>query len=170
MGSLYLIFLITITLAKFEEKDTVSINKQLNNQSNSSNNDLCIYRIYCLILVLTILTGSKVYKSYRCLSYHQLILGNYFSFTLSCCLAFADKNKACCVYYYLVANTIAVFIIGGVILGFGCAAMFPTLLGYGMNNTNYSSPKVSSYLIMSGSIGASICLFISGSLGEHIDK
>ncbi|MDE5004849.1 MFS transporter, partial [Francisella tularensis subsp. holarctica] len=61
---------------------------------------------------------------------------------------------------FLVANTLTGFIIGGIVLGFGCAAMFPTLLGYGINNANYSRPKFSSDLIMSCSIGASICLFI----------
>lgn len=71
---------------------------------------------------------------------------------------------------FLIANSLTGFIIGGIVLGFGCASMFPTLLGYGINNANYSSPKISSFLIMSGSIGASICLFISGFLGQHIDK
>ncbi|MBK2053429.1 MFS transporter, partial [Francisella noatunensis] len=71
---------------------------------------------------------------------------------------------------FLIAESLYGFILGGVVLGFGCAAMLPTLLGYGINNANYSSPKVSSFLIMSGSIGASICLFISGFLGQHIDK
>ena len=104
MGSFYLILLITITLAKFEEKDTVSINKRLNNQPNSIKAKLLnisvilialaimIYvyiRIYCLILV----EAKHAYKSYRCRSYHRLILGNYCSFTLSCWLVCADKIK-----------------------------------------------------------------------------
>ncbi|MDE4959642.1 MFS transporter, partial [Francisella tularensis subsp. holarctica] len=35
---------------------------------------------------------------------------------------------------FLVANTLTGFIIGGIVLVFGCSAMFPTLLGYGINN------------------------------------
>lgn len=40
MGSLYLILLITIALAKFEENDSVSINKQLNNHPSSAKTKL----------------------------------------------------------------------------------------------------------------------------------
>lgn len=197
MGSLYLILLITIALAKFEEKDSVSINKQLNNHPSSAKTKLLNISVILIALAIMIYVYIEYIVSYWFSPYLQeakhikvtdvgLIIGLFWGIIalsrLVVGLFVLTKIKPA-VYImissfitligfiiFLVANTLTGFIIGGIVLGFGCAAMFPTLLGYGINNANYSSPKVSSYLIMSGSIGASICLFISGFLGEHIDK
>lgn len=71
---------------------------------------------------------------------------------------------------FLASDSIVLFFIGAIILGIGCSALFPTLLGYGITQANYNSPKITAFLIMSGSIGAAICLFTSGFLGQHINK
>lgn len=71
---------------------------------------------------------------------------------------------------FLVDDATVGFYVGAAVLGVGCSALFPTLLGYGINQANYDSPKVTSFLIMAGSVGATLCLFTSAFLGQHINK
>ncbi|API85875.1 MFS transporter [Francisella uliginis] len=197
MGCLYLILFIIIFLSKFEEKAAVTISDDLVDESDTAKPKLLNISVVLIALAIMIYVYIEYIVSYWFSPYLQeakhvsvtdvgLVIGLFWGIIaisrLIVGLFVLTKIKPA-VYImissfitlvgfiiFLIANSLTGFIIGGIILGFGCAAMFPTLLGYGINNANYSSPKISSFLIMSGSIGASICLFISGFLGQHIDK
>ncbi|WP_150467282.1 MFS transporter [Francisella sp. SYW-9] len=197
MGCLYLILFIIIFLSKFEEKAAVTISDDLVDESDTAKPKLLNISVVLIALAIMIYVYIEYIVSYWFSPYLQeakhvsvtdvgLVIGLFWGIIaisrLIVGLFVLTKIKPA-VYImissfitlvgfiiFLIANSLTGFIIGGIVLGFGCAAMFPTLLGYGINNANYSSPKISSFLIMSGSIGASICLFISGFLGQHIDK
>ncbi|MED7789658.1 MFS transporter [Francisella sp. 19X1-34] len=197
MGCLYLILLIIIFLSKFEEKEAIKISDDLVDESHIAKPKLLNISVVLIALAIMIYVYIEYIVSYWFSPYLQeakhvsvtdvgLVIGLFWGIIaisrLIVGLFVLTKIKPA-VYImissfitlvgfiiFLIANSLTGFIIGGIVLGFGCAAMFPTLLGYGINNANYSSPKISSFLIMSGSIGASICLFISGFLGQHIDK
>ncbi|MED7819143.1 MULTISPECIES: MFS transporter [unclassified Francisella] len=197
MGCLYLILLIIIFLSKFEEKAAVTITDDLVDESDTAKPKLLNISVVLIALAIMIYVYIEYIVSYWFSPYLQeakhvnvtdvgLVIGLFWGIIaisrLIVGLFVLTKIKPA-VYImissfitlvgfiiFLITNSLTGFIIGGIVLGFGCAAMFPTLLGYGINNANYSSPKISSFLIMSGSIGASICLFISGFLGQHIDK
>lgn len=197
MGCLYLILLIIIFLSKFEEKGAVVISDNLVDESHIAKPKLLNISVVLIALAIMIYVYIEYIVSYWFSPYLQeakhvnvtdvgLVIGLFWGIIaisrLIVGLFVLTKIKPA-VYImissfitlvgfiiFLIANSLTGFIIGGIVLGIGCAAMFPTLLGYGINNANYSSPKISSFLIMSGSIGASICLFISGFLGQHIDK
>ena len=64
MDSLYLILLITITLAKFEEKNTVSINKQLNNHPNSTKAKLLNISVILIAIAIMIYVYIEYIVSY----------------------------------------------------------------------------------------------------------
>jgi fucose permease len=197
MGCLYLILFIILFLSKFEEKAAVTISDDLVDESDTAKPKLLNISVVLIALAIMIYVYIEYIVSYWFSPYLQeakhvsvtdvgLVIGLFWGIIaisrLIVGLFVLTKIKPA-VYImissfitlvgfiiFLIANSLTGFIIGGIVLGFGCAAMFPTLLGYGINNANYSSPKISSFLIMSGSIGASICLFISGFLGQHIDK
>ena len=197
MGCLYLILFIIIFLSKFEEKAAVTISDDLVDESDTTKPKLLNISVVLIALAIMIYVYIEYIVSYWFSPYLQeakhisvtdvgLVIGLFWGIIaisrLIVGLFVLTKIKPA-VYImissfitlvgfiiFLIANSLTGFIVGGIVLGFGCAAMFPTLLGYGINNANYSSPKISSFLIMSGSIGASICLFISGFLGQHIDK
>ncbi|QEO57905.1 MFS transporter [Francisella marina] len=196
MGCLYLVLLVIIFLTKFEDKSSIKIDN-VDNKLESSKPKLLNLSVVLIALAIMIYVYIEYIVSYWFSPYLQeakhlkvtdvgLIIGLFWGIIaisrLIVGLFILTRIKPA-VYImissfitligfiiFLIADSPYGFILGGVVLGFGCAAMFPTLLGYGINNANYSSPKVSSFLIMSGSIGASICLFISGFLGQHIDK
>ncbi|MEY8673699.1 MFS transporter [Francisella philomiragia] len=196
MGCLYLVLLVIIFLTKFEDKSSIKIDN-IDNKLESSKPKLLNLSVVLIALAIMIYVYIEYIVSYWFSPYLQeakhlkvtdvgLIIGLFWGIIAISRLIvglFVLTRIKPAVYImissfitligfiiFLIAESLYGFILGGVVLGFGCAAMFPTLLGYGINNANYSSPKVSSFLIMSGSIGASICLFISGFLGQHIDK
>ncbi len=196
MGCLYLVLLVIIFLTKFEDKSSIKI-YNIDNNLESSKPKLLNLSVALIALAIMIYVYIEYIVSYWFSPYLQeakhlkvtdvgLIIGLFWGIIAISRLIvklFVLTRIKPAVYImissfitligfiiFLIAESLYGFILGGVVLGFGCAAMFPTLLGYGINNANYSSPKVSSFLIMSGSIGASICLFISGFLGQHIDK
>ncbi|MBK2024720.1 MFS transporter [Francisella philomiragia] len=196
MGCLYLVLLVIIFLTKFEDKSSIKIDN-IDNKLESSKPKLLNLSVVLIALAIMIYVYIEYIVSYWFSPYLQeakhlkvtdvgLIIGLFWGIIAISRLIvglFVLTRIKPAVYImissfitligfiiFLIADSLYGFILGGVVLGFGCAAMFPTLLGYGINNANYSSPKVSSFLIMSGSIGASICLFISGFLGQHIDK
>ncbi|WP_150465345.1 MFS transporter [Francisella sp. SYW-2] len=196
MGCLYLVLLVIIFLTKFEDKSSIKIDN-VDNKLESSKPKLLNLSVVLIALAIMIYVYIEYIVSYWFSPYLQeakhlkvtdvgLIIGLFWGIIAISRLIvglFVLTRIKPAVYImissfitligfiiFLIADSLYGFILGGVVLGFGCAAMFPTLLGYGINNANYSSPKVSSFLIMSGSIGASICLFISGFLGQHIDK
>ncbi|WP_150463382.1 MFS transporter [Francisella sp. XLW-1] len=196
MGCLYLVLLVIIFLTKFEDKSSIKIDN-VDNKLESSKPKLLNLSVVLIALAIMIYVYIEYIVSYWFSPYLQeakhlkvtdvgLIIGLFWGIIAISRLIvglFVLTRIKPAVYImissfitligfiiFLIAESLYGFILGGVVLGFGCAAMFPTLLGYGINNANYSSPKVSSFLIMSGSIGASICLFISGFLGQHIDK
>lgn len=196
MGCLYLVLLVIIFLTKFEDKSSIKIDN-IDNQLKSSKPKLLNLSVVLIALAIMIYVYIEYIVSYWFSPYLQeakhlkvtdvgLIIGLFWGIIAISRLIvglFVLTRIKPAVYImissfitligfiiFLIAESLYGFILGGVVLGFGCAAMFPTLLGYGINNANYSSPKVSSFLIMFGSIGASICLFISGFLGQHIDK
>lgn len=196
MGCLYLVLLVIIFLTKFEDKSSIKIDN-IDNKHESSKPKLLNLSVVLIALAIMIYVYIEYIVSYWFSPYLQeakhlkvtdvgLIIGLFWGIIAISRLIvglFVLTRIKPAVYImissfitligfiiFLIAESLYGFILGGVVLGFGCAAMFPTLLGYGINNANYSSPKVSSFLIMSGSIGASICLFISGFLGQHIDK
>ncbi|AJI53572.1 MFS transporter [Francisella philomiragia] len=196
MGCLYLVLLVIIFLTKFEDKSSIKIDN-IDNKLESSKPKLLNLSVVLIALAIMIYVYIEYIVSYWFSPYLQeakhlkvtdvgLIIGLFWGIVAISRLIvglFVLTRIKSAVYImissfitligfiiFLIAESLYGFILGGVVLGFGCAAMFPTLLGYGINNANYSSPKVSSFLIMSGSIGASICLFISGFLGQHIDK
>lgn len=70
---------------------------------------------------------------------------------------------------FLIFNNIIAIFLCTILLGFGCASIFPTLLGYGMQ-LNSVNPLTTAYLIACGSVGGAISLFISGAVGEHLTK
>ncbi|MBK2095708.1 MFS transporter [Francisella philomiragia] len=196
MGCLYLVLLVIIFLTKFEDKSSIKIDN-IDNKLESSKPKLLNLSVVLIALAIMIYVYIEYIVSYWFSPYLQeakhlkvtdvgLIIGLFWGIIAISRLIvglFVLTRIKPAVYImissfitligfiiFLIAESLYGFILGGVVLGFGCAAMFPTLLGYGINNANYSSPKVSSFLIMSGSIGASICLFISGFLGQHVDK
>ncbi|MBK2092742.1 MFS transporter [Francisella philomiragia] len=196
MGCLYLVLLVIIFLTKFEDKSSIKIDN-IDNKLESSKPKLLNLSVVLIALAIMIYVYIEYIVSYWFSPYLQeakhlkvtdvgLIIGLFWGIIAISRLIvglFVLTRIKPAIYImissfitligfiiFLIAESLYGFILGGVVLGFGCAAMFPTLLGYGINNANYSSPKVSSFLIMSGSIGASICLFISGFLGQHIDK
>ncbi|GMN89876.1 MFS transporter [Francisella sciaenopsi] len=196
MGCLYLVLLVIIFLTKFEDKSSIEIDN-IDNQLKPSKPKLLNLSVVLIALAIMIYVYIEYIVSYWFSPYLQeakhlkvtdvgLIIGLFWGIIAISRLIvglFVLTRIKPAVYImissfitligfiiFLIAESLYGFILGGVVLGFGCAAMFPTLLGYGINNANYSSPKISSFLIMSGSIGASICLFISGFLGQHIDK
>lgn len=196
MGCLYLVLLVIIFLTKFEDKSSIKIDN-IDNKLESSKPKLLNLSVVLIALAIMIYVYIEYIVSYWFSPYLQeakhlkvtdvgLIIGLFWGIIAISRLIvglFVLTRIKPAVYImissfitligfiiFLIAESLYGFILGGVVLGFGCAAMFPTLLGYGINNANYLSPKVSSFLIMSGSIGASICLFISGFLGQHIDK
>ena len=196
MGCLYLVLLVIIFLTKFEDKSSIKIDN-IDNKLESSKPKLLNLSVVLIALAIMIYVYIEYIVSYWFSPYLQeakhlkvtdvgLIIGLFWGIIAISRLIvglFVLTRIKPAVYImissfitligfiiFLIAESLYGFILGGVVLGFGCAAMFPTLLGYGINNANYSSPKVSSFLIMSGSIGASTCLFISGFLGQHIDK
>ncbi|MBY7734341.1 MFS transporter [Francisella philomiragia] len=196
MGCLYLVLLVIIFLTKFEDKSSIKIDN-IDNKLESSKPKLLNLSVVLIALAIMIYVYIEYIVSYWFSPYLQeakhlkvtdvgLIIGLFWGIIAISRLIvglFVLTRIKPAVYImissfitligfiiFLIAESLYGFILGGVVLGFGCAAMFPTLLGYGINNANYSSPKVSSFLIMSGSIGASVCLFISGFLGQHIDK
>ncbi|WP_235602866.1 MFS transporter [Piscirickettsia litoralis] len=57
-----------------------------------------------------------------------------------------------------------------ILIGCGCASLFPTLLGYGITQANYESPRATSFLITCGSLGGFIGLMMSGFLGQQVNK
>lgn len=65
-------------------------------------------------------------------------------------------------------NIVAVFLCTA-LLGFGCASIFPTMLGFGMQ-LNKVNPLTTAFLIGCGSLGGAISLFVSGTVGEHLTK
>lgn len=70
---------------------------------------------------------------------------------------------------FLIFNNIVAIFACTILLGFGCASIFPTMLGYGMQ-LNSVNPLTTAYLIGCGSAGGAISLFVSGSVGEHLTK
>ncbi len=70
---------------------------------------------------------------------------------------------------FLIFNNIVAIFLCTILLGFGCASIFPTLLGYGMQ-LNSVNPLTTAYLIACGSVGGAISLFVSGSVGEYLTK
>ncbi len=196
MGCLYLTLLVIIFLTNFEDKSSIKTDN-IDSKLESSKPKLLNLSVVLIALAIMIYVYIEYIISYWFSPYLQeakhlkvtdvgLIIGLFWGIVAISRLIvglFVLTRIKPAVYImissfitligfiiFLIAESLYGFILGGVVLGFGCAAMFPTLLGYGINNANYSSPKISSFLIMSGSIGASICLFISGFLGQHIDK
>lgn len=70
---------------------------------------------------------------------------------------------------FLIFNNIVAIFLCTILLGLGCASIFPTMLGYGMQ-LNTVNPLTTAYLIGCGSVGGAVSLFVSGSVGEHLTK
>lgn len=70
---------------------------------------------------------------------------------------------------FLIFNNIIAIFLCTILLGLGCASIFPTLLGYGMQ-LNSVNPLTTAYLIACGSVGGAISLFVSGAVGEYLTK
>lgn len=71
---------------------------------------------------------------------------------------------------FLSATTITLHFISIAILGLGCSALFPTLLGYGIRQAKYPLPQVTSLFILCGSIGGGSSMILSATVGRHISK
>jgi len=107
---------------------------------------------------LTIAIGRLVFGAFvltRVKSYHFVIV-----MALITLIGF--------VCFLMVSHIVAIFLCV-ILLGIGCASIFPTMLGYGMQ-LNGVTPLVTAFLIGSGSVGGALSLFVSGTIGEHIAR
>ncbi len=200
LGSLYVLLFILafFCVYRFEQADaTVSHTKEASSPSENHQHKMLNLSIVLIALALVFYVYVEYIVSYWFSPYLQeeksvaviytgAIIGVFWAmialFRLIVGIFILTKIKPA---YYLIISTaitivgfvvflasdsIILFFIGAIILGIGCSALFPTLLGYGITQANYNSPKITAFLIMSGSIGAAICLFTSGFLGQHINK
>ena len=71
---------------------------------------------------------------------------------------------------FVSVNSFILIFITVILLGFSCASIFPTLLGYGMKQTKHISPITMAFLITSGSVGGCISLLTSGVIGSYLPK
>jgi MFS transporter, TsgA protein len=71
---------------------------------------------------------------------------------------------------FVSVNSFALIFLSVILLGFSCASIFPSLLGYGMKQAGYISPVTMSFLITCGSLGGGISLMSSGIIGSYLPK
>ena len=71
---------------------------------------------------------------------------------------------------FVSVNSYILMLLTVILLGFSCASIFPTLLGYGMKQTKHISPITMAFLITSGSVGGCISLLSSGVIGAFLPK
>ncbi|ALA24437.1 MFS transporter [Piscirickettsia salmonis] len=106
------------------------------------------------IAAVRLIAGLYLLKKIRATNY----------ITLSCITVFIGF------LFFLNSSSYFSFMASIILIGCGCASLFPTLLGYGIAQANYQSPRATSFLITCGSIGGFVGLIMSGFLGQHVDK
>ncbi len=57
-----------------------------------------------------------------------------------------------------------------VLLGLANSCIYPSIVGYGLDQIGHASPKATSFIITCGSIGIPIGTFMSGLIGEHFGR
>ncbi len=71
---------------------------------------------------------------------------------------------------FVSVDSLILIILTVILLGFSCASIFPTLLGYGMKQTIVLSPFTMAFLITSGSVGGCFSLLTSATIGSYLPK
>ncbi len=57
-----------------------------------------------------------------------------------------------------------------VLLGLANSCIYPSIVGYGLDQIGHASPKATSFIITCGSIGIPVGTFMSGLIGEHFGR
>jgi fucose permease len=72
--------------------------------------------------------------------------------------------------FFLKATTVPVVVGFMIFLGLANSCIYPSILGYGLDQIGHASPQATSFIITCGSIGIPVGTMMSGLIGVHFGK